>query len=134
MVCITAGFRTVRPKKRNHFNGNMYVLTAGPTFSAASIVCNIVRPQNNITLVGEETGGGWYGNSGIFIPDITLPNTKIKVRLPLFKMVQYQHVATKGTGVLPEFFVPTDYNAILNNYDKKMQVAYQLIQANKKSK
>jgi hypothetical protein len=124
-------FRTVKPKRHNHFNGNMYILTAGPTFSAASIVCNIVRPQKNITLVGEETGGGWYGNSGIFIPDITLPHSKLKVRLPLFKMVQYNHVATKGTGVLPEYFVPTDYKAILNNYDKKMQIAYALIAASK---
>ena len=86
------------PKNKNHFAGNVYVLTNGLTFSASSLFCNAVKGQSNVTLVGEETGGGWYGNSGIMIPDITLPNTKLRVRLPMFKLVQYQHIAQKGTG------------------------------------
>ncbi|MEO8821598.1 MAG: S41 family peptidase, partial [Ginsengibacter sp.] len=83
---------TFTPKRRNHFNGNVYVLTNGLTFSASSIFCSALKGQQNIKLVGEETGGGWYGNSGIMIPDITLPNTKIRVRLPFFRLVQYQHI------------------------------------------
>ncbi len=122
--------RTIRPKENNHFSGDVYVLTNGLTFSASALLCNALKGQSNVKIVGEETGGGWYGNSGIVIPDIILPNTKIKVRLPFFKLVQYNHVAKKGTGVLPDIMVaPTLYD-VRNSIDRKMEVAKEMIQKN----
>ena len=115
------------PKSINHYNGDVYILTNGPTFSASALFCNAVKGQPGITLVGEETGGGWYGNNGIMIPDIILPNTKTRVRLPLFRIVQYKHIATKGTGIIPDIYIPTNYDALLKGYDKKMQVVKKLI-------
>jgi C-terminal processing protease CtpA/Prc len=120
-----------KPKTKNNFGGNLYVLTAGQTFSASSLFCNAVKGQQGITLVGEETGGGWHGNSGILIPDITLPNTKLRVRLPLFRLVQYNHVPKTGTGVLPDVYVPTNYDALLKSKDRKMEVVMEMIKANK---
>ena len=112
---------TFMPKRRNHFDGNVYVLINGLTFSAATLFCNAVKSQQNITLVGEETGGGWYGNSGIMIPDIKLPNTKLRVRLPFFRIVQYDHVNVKGSGVLPDVFIGPVYKDIINDVDTKME-------------
>jgi C-terminal processing protease CtpA/Prc len=116
-----------RPKTVNHFDGEVYILTNGPTFSASALFCNTVKGQAGITLLGEETGGGWYGNNGILIPDIILPNTRARVRLPLYRIVQYNHIAIKGTGVIPDIYVPTNYEALLKGYDKKMQVVKKLI-------
>lgn len=116
-----------KPKTNNHYNGSVYILTNGTTFSASSLFCNTVKGQPGITLVGEETGGGWYGNNGILIPDIILPNTKTRVRLPLFRIVQYKHIETKGTGIYPDIYIPTNYDALLKSYDKKMQVVKGLI-------
>ena len=116
-----------RPKKTDHFGGNLYVLTNGQTFSASSLFCNAIKGQPGITLVGEETGGGWYGNNGILIPDITLPNTKLRVRLPLFRLVQYNHVPKNGTGVMPDIYISTSYEALVKGYDKKMKVVMGLI-------
>ncbi len=113
--------------RNNNYKGNIYLLTAGPTFSASAIFCNAVKGQKNISLLGEETGGGWYGNSGIIIPDIKLPNTKIKVRLPLYKLVQVNKGQKKGTGVLPDIYVPTSYEAFVKGYDKKMEEVKKLI-------
>ena len=112
-------------------NGNLYVLTNGQTFSASSLFCNAIKGQQGITLLGEETGGGWHGNSGILIPDIKLPNTGLRVRLPLFRLVQYNHVAKTGTGVLPDVVVPTSYDALLKGIDKKMVVVMEMIKGNK---
>ncbi len=120
-----------KPKEKNHYNGNVYVLTSGPTFSASALFANAVKGQEGIMLLGEETGGGWYGNNGIMIPDIILPHTKIRVRLPLFRLVQYNHVAKTGSGIIPDLYVPTSYDALIKGYDKKLQVAKQLIQENK---
>ncbi|MEO6489540.1 MAG: S41 family peptidase [Ferruginibacter sp.] len=119
--------KLLKPKIRNHYNGEVYVLINGPTFSAASLFCNVIKGQPGITLIGEETGGGWYGNNGIMIPDIILPHTKTRVRLPLYRLVQYKHINVKGSGIVPDIYVPTNYDALLKSYDKKMKVAKELI-------
>ena len=115
-----------KPKKKR-YAGKVYILTGGPTFSASAILCNILKGQNGITLLGEETGGGWYGNNGIMIPDIKLPNTGVRVRLPLYRLVQYKHPSIKGSGVPPDVLVPTSYDALLKGYDKKMEEVKKLI-------
>jgi len=121
---------TFMPKRKNHFNGKVYVLTNGLTFSAAALFCNAVKGQSNIKLAGEETGGGWYGNSGIMISDITLPNTKLKVRLPFFRLVQYQHIDTKGTGVIPDIFIGPNPKDLLDRVDTKLKVVKEIIEQN----
>lgn len=118
--------------KKNKYNGEVYVLINGTTFSAATLFSNTVKGQPGITLLGEETGGGWHGNNGIMIPDITLPYTKTRVRLPLFRLVQYNHIPKTGTGIIPDIYVGTSYDALLKSSDKKMQVVREIIY--KKSK
>ncbi len=115
-----------KPKEDN-YKGKVFVITSGPTFSAAAIFCNAIKGQAGITIVGEETGGGWYGNSGIMIPDIKLPHTGIRVRLPLYKLVQANHGQAKGTGVMPDVIVDPSYHALIKGYDKKMQVVKGII-------
>lgn len=118
---------TFHPKTKHHFNGQVYVLTNGPTFSASTLFCNAVKGQSNVTIVGEETGGGWHGNSGIMIPDITLPITKLRVRLPLFKLVQYNHVPKDGRGVAPDIYVPPTLEGVRQNIDRKMVFVKEMI-------
>ncbi len=120
------------PKKKNHFNNKVYVLINGPTFSAAALFCNAVKGQAGMTLLGEETGGGWHGNSGIMIPDIVLPHSKNTVRLPLFRLVQYNHVPKTGTGVIPDIYIGTSYEALLKGYDYKMKVVRDMIYGGKR--
>lgn len=115
------------PKKRNHYDGKVYILTNGPTFSASALFCNVVKGQKGIILLGEETGGGWHGNSGIMIPDIKLPHTKNTVRLPLYRIVQYKHVPKTGSGIPPDIYVGTNYDALLKGIDYKMKVVTEMI-------
>ncbi|HMJ47894.1 MAG TPA: S41 family peptidase [Ferruginibacter sp.] len=115
------------PRRNIGYKGDVYVLINGPTFSAAALFCNAIKGQPGILLIGEETGGGWHGNNGIMIPDITLPNTKIRVRLPLFRLVQYNHIPKTGTGIIPDIYIGTSYDALIKGYDKKMQVVKDLI-------
>ena len=118
------------PKTNNHFDGKIYVLTNGPTFSASTLFCNAVKGQSNVNLVGEETGGGWYGNSGLLIPDITLPITKLRVRLPFFKIVQFNHVAKNGRGVWPDIFIPPTVEGVRKGIDRKMEIVKRIIKEN----
>lgn len=117
-----------KPKVKNHFNGHAYVLINGPTFSASCLFVNTVKGQKDISIVGEESGGGWYGNNGIFIPEVKLPSTHIRVRVPLFRVVQYQHENQhKGKGIWPDFYIPTNYDALKKGYDMKLKVVKEMI-------
>lgn len=118
---------TFKPFKKHHYNGKAFVLIGGPTFSASSLFCNTVKGQENILLVGEETGGGEHGNSGLMIPHVTLPNTGIRVRLPLFRLVQYNHAPKTGRGVMPDIYVPPTAFAIRNGIDLKMEKVKELV-------
>jgi len=114
------------PKKKNHFNGDVYVLTGGNTFSAATLFAKTIKPQDNVTIVGEETGGGAYGNTAWLIPDVELPNTKVRFRLPLFRLIIDKN-EVKGRGVIPEVEALPTVQAIRRNEDFKMQKVRQLI-------
>jgi hypothetical protein len=119
---------TNKPQKHNFFKGYIYVLISGPSFSAATLFAHIVKGLPNVTLVGEETGGGDYGNNGLMIPDIRLPNTGIKVRMPLFRIVQFQHGIKTGRGVLPDVLVSPTAEGVRNNRDLKLEKAIALIE------
>jgi hypothetical protein len=119
--------KVYKTKKKNHYSGNVYVLTSGPTFSASCLFANAVKGQEGITILGEETGGGWYGNNGILIPDIVLPKTRLRIRLPLFRLVQYNHPNVKGSGIPPDVESKINYESLMKGVDKKMSVAKELI-------
>ena len=67
----------------------------------------------------------------LIISVITLPYTHLRVRLPLFRLVQYKHMPKDGRGVMPDIYIGTSYDAILKGYDKKMQVVMELIKGKK---
>lgn len=118
-----------KPKVENNYRGNLYVLIAGNTFSAAALFSNAVKGQPGVILLGEDTGGGWHGNNGILIPDIVLPNTHIKVRLPLFRLVQWNHAPKDGRGIPPDIYIGTNYNALVKGFDYKMKFVMDMIKA-----
>ncbi|MCC7402626.1 MAG: peptidase S41 [Chitinophagaceae bacterium] len=121
-----------KPKKDNHFSGTVYIITGGNSFSATTLFLNSVIHQKNITVVGEETGGGSYGNNAWLIPDVTLPETGIKFRLPLFRLVMNKNYPKNGRGILPDIEVAPTVNAIRQGDDYKMDKVTELINTAKK--
>lgn len=117
-----------KPKRKNHFNGTTYVLIGGNTFSAATLFAKALVDQQKVIVVGEETGGGSYGNTAWLIPDVTLPNTKIRFRLPLFRLVIDKN-AQKGRGVMPEVEADPSVEAIRKNEDYKMSKVLEMIKS-----
>ncbi len=122
------------PKRKNHFDGNVYVLINGATFSASTVFCNAIQGQEGILIAGEESGGGAYGNNGILIPNLQLPLTKLRVRLPLFRLVQYDHPPVMGNGIIPDLLLPPSYEALLQRRDSKMEKLVEIIMAAKEQR
>ena len=115
-----------KPKRRHHYDGQVYILIGGNTFSASTLFIQNVKAQDNVTVVGEETGGGAYGNNAWLIPDVTLPHTRVRFRLPLFRLV-IDKTAQKGSGLLPTVPVGPTVEAIRRNADFKTEKVLELI-------
>ena len=123
-----------KPKTKNHFDGKVYLLTGGNSFSATTLFADCIIKQDNITVVGEETGGGAYGNTAWLIPDVTLPVTGVRFRLPLFRLVIDNSIPKNGRGVQPEVeSVPTQ-KTIASGSDFKLDKAMELIKKDKNQK
>jgi C-terminal processing protease CtpA/Prc len=122
------------PKKNNHFNGKVYILIGGNTYSATTLFVSSVINQDNVTVIGEETGGGAYGNCAWLLPDVTLPETGVRFRLPLFRLVIDKNMLKNGRGVQPEVEAKPTVEAIRRNTDFKLDKALELIKADKEKK
>ncbi|HJV20958.1 MAG TPA: S41 family peptidase [Sediminibacterium sp.] len=121
------------PKTKHHFNGNIYLLQGGYTFSAATMFIAALKGQENVTVIGEESGGGYYGNSAMHIPNITLPKSRLSISLPLYKLVMDKNRA-KGRGIIPDILVPPSSAAIRAGVDLKTDTVLSLIKTKKPSR
>ncbi|MFZ6024100.1 MAG: S41 family peptidase [Bacteroidota bacterium] len=114
------------PKVTNHFNGKVYLIQGGYTFSAATMFIAQLQGQPNVKVLGEETGGGYYGNSAMHIPKITLPNSGIVVSLPMYRLVMDKH-RVKGRGIMPDVMIKPSSKAIREGYDIKIKEVKKMI-------
>lgn len=119
------------PKHTNHFSGKVYVLTGGNSFSATTLFITPIYNQKNVTIVGEETGGGAYGNTAWLLPDVTLPNTGIRFSLPLFRLVINKNVPKNGRGIFPQVEADPTVEAIRRGADYKMDKVMELIRSDR---
>jgi C-terminal processing protease CtpA/Prc len=115
------------PVTKNHFDGNVYILQGGYTFSASTLFTSPLMKQKNVTIVGEESGGGYYGNTAMMIPNIKLPNSGLLFRLPLYRLVM-DKTRPKGNGVIPHVMVDPSSYAIKQGFDIKLEAVKKMIQ------
>lgn len=119
------------PKKKDHYSGKVYILTGGNSFSATTLFVSSVIKQESVTVIGEETGGGAYGNNAWLIPDVTLPETGVRFRLPLFRLVIGKDIPKNGLGVQPEVFSGPTVETVKKGSDYKLDKAMELIKKDK---
>jgi hypothetical protein len=116
------------PKKEFHFDKNVYFLTNGASFSGGSSAPSLAHSRGIGTIVGEPTGGGYWGCFGGRYKFITLPNSKIMARIPL-KMMECSVDKSKNIGVAlkPDFLVERTVDDVRNSRDVALKFVYELI-------
>jgi hypothetical protein len=75
----------LKQPNNNAYTGKVYFLADGRSFSATAEFCAIARSNERGVFIGEETGGGYYGNTSGDDITIILPNSRIECRIPLVK-------------------------------------------------
>jgi C-terminal processing protease CtpA/Prc len=116
----------IHPLKVPTFQGEVYILINGATFSAAADFAAICR-QNQIGIfIGEETGGAAIGNTSNGEIILTLPNTKIRVSVPLFMITNAVKDTASGRGVRPDYPVKYLTKDIQTGVDRELTLAIEL--------
>jgi hypothetical protein len=118
---------TFRPKTRFHFNGDIYLIQGGYSFSATTLFIHSLKGQKNVTIIGEETGGGSYGNSAVHLPQVILPNTKVRIVLPIYRLVMDASKPKTGRGIFPDLEVKPSSAAIREGIDMKIATVKDII-------
>jgi C-terminal processing protease CtpA/Prc len=109
------------------FLGKVFVLIDGGTFSTAADFCAVAHHLKRATFIGEETGGGYYGNNSGMQTILTMPNSKARVRVPMY---EYWNAVPgydgKRRGTLPDYPVETKAANLLRGVDEQLEIALKL--------
>lgn len=117
----------IKPAKRNHFGGKIFVLINGGSFSASSLLAAYLKDTGRATFIGEETGGTMEGCNAGVTPYYKLPNTKLRVRIPAFRIVHDVSPRITGQGVMPDYHVQYTFADIVARRDLELQKVKELL-------
>jgi len=109
------------------FQGNVFVLTDGGTFSTAADFCAIAQHLKLAQFVGEETGGAYAGNNSGLVVELLLSHSKFKVTLPMY---EYWNAVTPDQenrhGTIPDYAVTMSAADLLHGRDAQLDMAEKL--------
>ena len=117
----------LRPRKKNHFDGNVFLLVNGGSFSASCVLAAYLKESKRATIIGTETGGTNEGCNAGITTYYTLPNSKLKVRVPVFRIVHDINPSFTGHGVLPDHVINYSFDDVLRRKDLEMEKVKELV-------
>ena len=121
----------IQQPKAKAFDGEVFVLADGRSFSASAEFSAIVKSNARGKFIGEENGGGYYGNTSGDELDLVLPASGISCRIPLIKYILAVRPLGHGeVGVLPDFPVYLTIGDIINNSDSQLEYALRVASKN----
>lgn len=112
------------------FPGKTFVLTDGGTFSTAADVTALMRHLTKATFIGEETGGGFEGNTSGLNASLKLPHSKLGLRIQMYEYFNAVKVVERGRGTKPDHFMPVRIADLLKGKDAQLDRAIELASAN----
>lgn len=124
------GLGTFSPQK-NPFLGKVYILINGACFSATGEFAACVHNGKRATFIGEEVGGNYHKNTSGEILTLVLPNTGVRIFIPLMQYVMDVKNYPKGYGVKPTHSIHYTVEAMLQGKDLELAKALELINTHK---
>jgi hypothetical protein len=116
-----------QPPGKYPFLGKVFVLIDGGTFSTAADFCAVAHHLKRASFIGEETGGGYYGNNSGMETTLTLPGSKMRVRVPMY---EYWNAVPgydgKRRGTRPDQLCETKVANLLRGVDEQLELALKL--------
>lgn len=115
---------------KNNFNGKTLLLTNGLCMSSCSDLIAILADNKKAIVVGEESGGGFIGNTSGIILTATI-KAGLRVTIPLQKYTNAVDPAkNKGRGTVPDYPITISLDDWMNKKDTVMEFALKMIATN----
>ena len=118
---------SIKPRKKNHFNGKIYVLINGGSFSASCLVSAYLKNTGKTVFIGEETSGAIEGCNAGITPYYKMPNTKIKIRIPAFRVQHDVCPQITGRGILPDYKIDYGIEDVMRRRDLELKKVKELL-------
>ncbi|MGL4630357.1 MAG: S41 family peptidase [Leadbetterella sp.] len=117
-----------KPRKRYHYDKNLYVIMDGGSYSATTFTIGLLKDMNRATFVGTPPGGANWGSYAGNWKMLKLRESGFKVRIPLYKIVHNQpNRVTQSFFVQPDYFVTQTYPDLLKRKDTEKTFILNLI-------
>ena len=118
---------------KNNYKGNTYVLINGFCMSSCADVAAILSYNKKAIFIGEETGGGYQGNTSGMIPTSKVQPFDFTLTVPLQKYFNsVDPLKNIGRGTMPDYTVNMTINEVLKGEDKELQTTIDLIKRGSK--
>lgn len=122
----------IQQPKENHFDGKVFVLMNGRSFSGVAEFASIAKSNNRVVFIGEECGGGYYGNSSGDEAMVTLPYSQITARIPLIKYTMaVKKIKSKDGGFAVDYPVDLTIGDLIAHTDSQLDDALRIVAKNK---
>ncbi len=117
-----------RKKKKKSFDGQIYVLIDGGTFSSASTLARYLKEHSNAILIGEESGSRYEAFAAGSKQYVQLPNSGIEIGIPryLIEFGEGKKQQTRNRGVLPDHTINYTIQHVILQRDLHMEKAEEL--------
>ena len=108
-VWFGPGLMAYKKEPKYKYSGKVYVIISPNTYSGGSEFCSMMYTKDLATFVGQETGGGYYGNTSGYSRELVLPNSKIAIDIPALQFVMNVKPTLQfGSGIKPDHkVIPT---------------------------
>lgn len=105
---------------QNRFSKQVAIIINYEVMSSASYFALLAKNTAGAEIVGTESRGGNFCGSGFSHLRYVLPHTKFNLSFP-YARIFYSYGSRKPhRGVVPDYYVPDNYEAFKNNQDKQM--------------
>lgn len=122
-----AGLKSTVPLAENHYEGDLYVLMNGGSFSSTGHLLALLKSQNVGTFIGEESAGSFACTDGS--QSMTLPNTQIQYRGSTLIWEVVTEGLTPGRGIMPDYPVTQTIEDYLGQKDVVLKTALDLLKS-----
>jgi C-terminal processing protease CtpA/Prc len=117
-------FRIKMAKKWNKsvFPGKIFMMIKGGSFSCSGIVASNLERYTDCQFIGQETGGNATRMSGAG-ETAKLPNTKIRMKIPVTRYTIRPESELTNHGVFPDFRIALNKSQLLSFEDEELKLA-----------
>lgn len=126
----SSSYSKPKPIHKNAFQGKVYVLINGGSFSASSIISSNLKGSKRATFVGEETGGAYNGTVAGLMPIIKLPNSEVKIKIGLWAAYPFYKTNIEGRGIFPDKEIIPTIEDYIHGKDPELDWILEDIQKN----